>query len=549
MRNSGQKLKLFMILALSFVMVIAGCSSSANTENNTASNGSGANNATSTPTTPTPEAAKEEPKEPITLKVWIKVEGEQLKHYNNLAEAPVAQELMKRTGVKLEFIHPPVGQEPEQFNIMVAANDLPDVVMGYFDGYKGGFTQAVADGLLIDPAPMLEEHAPNLMKLLADDPDMGRLMKNDAGQFIGFGARVNNDVPRGQGMLYAGPLIRKDLLDQTGLGIPETVDEWYTVLKAIKDKFPELEAPFGWSEMTRSDNFLASAYGVPTRGFYVDLATDEIKMAENQPVYKDYLTTLNKWYADGLLHKDFATHKYTASVNPMMQSGSFAAASMHLYWYGVIEPDLPEHFEFAAAKLPVLEKGQKTNFLPESGWSILMANVKYITTKNKYPEETIKFFDYLYSDEGKLLTNWGIEGESYQIVNGQPEFTEEYTADIARMGYLYTPNVLKQRVDQRMNLIQYSLPVQHEAWDVWGSQRDPKLALLPPGISFTTEEQAENTKIMTDVNTYVDEMYFKFIMGVEPLDKFDEFVQKIESFGIDNVLANHNAAYQRLKNR
>ncbi len=540
MRTVAKPVKLIPVLILAFIVMMAGCSKSST------DSPAGSGEASSSGSSPSAASGGEVNKEPITLTIWMAVEGGQLDHYANVGESPVAKELMKRTGVNLKFIHPPAGQEKEQFNLMVATQDLPDIVMGYFDEYKGGAGQAVKDGLLIDPKELIDQYAPNLKKILDADPDVGKLMRNDEGQFIGFGARISNDVARGKGMPYAGPLVRKDLLDQAGLGIPETVDEWHDTLKALKDKFPELEAPLGWSDMSEAAHFLASAYDVPAKGFYV--ADGAVRYANIQPNYKQYLETLNLWYKEGLLHKDFATHEYTDNILPMLQNGKFAAAPMHLYWYGAIQPDLPAAYEFAVAPLPVLEKGQKLHIRADSGWGVRMQNAKYITTKNKHPEETVKFLDYLYSDEGKMLTNWGIEGESYTIVNGEPEFTEAYTKDISKMGFLYTPNVLKQRIDNRMNLMQYQLPLQHEAWDLWGAQADIALA-LPPGLSFTAEEQAENTKIMTDVNTYSDEMYLKFIMGVEPLDKFDDYVKKIEAFGIGSVIENYNAALERLKLR
>ena len=36
----------------------------------------------------------------------------------NLGTTPFAEELMKETGVNVEFIHPPIGQESEQLNIV-----------------------------------------------------------------------------------------------------------------------------------------------------------------------------------------------------------------------------------------------------------------------------------------------------------------------------------------------------------------------------------------------------------------------------------------------
>lgn len=540
MRGIAKASKLISMLLLTLVVWMAGCSKASNNESSSEAPSGSSSSAASSPSESSPAA------EPITLTIWMAVEGGQLDHYANVGESPIAKELMKRTGIQLKFIHPPTGQEKEQFNLMVATQDLPDIVMGYFDEYKGGAGQAVKDGLLIDPKDLIAQHAPNLQKLLDEDPEIGKLMKNDEGQFIGFGARISNDVARGKGMPYAGPLIRKDLLDQAGLTIPETVDEWHDTLAALKAKFPDLEAPLGWSDMSEAAHFLASAYDMPAKGFYMDGSA--VNYANIQPDYKRYLETLHQWYKEGLLHKDFATHEYTDNILPMVKSGKVAAAPMHLYWYGAIQPELPASYAFAPAPLPVLEKGQKLHIRADSGWGVLMKNAKYITTKNKHPVETVKLIDYLYSDEGKMLTNWGIEGESYTMVNGEPAFTEAYTKDISKMGFLYTPNVLKQRIDHRMNLMQYKLPLQHEAWDLWGAQSDIALA-LPPGISFTADEQAENTKIMTDVNTYSDEMFLKFVMGVEPLEKFDDYVRKVEAFGIAEVIENYNAALERLSKR
>ena len=38
-----------------------------------------------------------------------------------------------------------------------------------------------------------------------------------------------------------------------------------------------------------------------------------------------------------------------------------------------------------------------------------------ITTACKYPVEAIKFIDFLCSDEGQVLTNWGIKDVNYFV--------------------------------------------------------------------------------------------------------------------------------------
>ena len=55
-----------------------------------------------------------------------------------MGDAPFFKELMKRTGVEIEFIHPPAGEEASQLNLMVASGDLPDLIEYSFLAYKGG---------------------------------------------------------------------------------------------------------------------------------------------------------------------------------------------------------------------------------------------------------------------------------------------------------------------------------------------------------------------------------------------------------------------------
>ncbi|MFQ9681080.1 MAG: hypothetical protein ACLRZH_14235 [Ruthenibacterium lactatiformans] len=50
--------------------------------------------------------------------------------------------------------------------------------------------------------------------------------------------------------------------------------------------------------------------------------------------------------------------------------------------------------------------------------NVQMTGVAVITTANKYPEATMRWLDYFYSEEGTVLCRLGIEGESYEVVDG-----------------------------------------------------------------------------------------------------------------------------------
>lgn len=55
--------------------------------------------------------------------------------------------------------------------------------------------------------------------------------------------------------------------------------------------------------------------------------------------------------------------------------------------------------------------------------------------------------------------------------------------------------------------------------------------------------------IMSEVNTYYSTMLDKFIMGAEPIEKFDEYVNTMKKMGIDEAIKINQATYDRYKAR
>ncbi|GIP15611.1 hypothetical protein J40TS1_12530 [Paenibacillus montaniterrae] len=80
----------------------------------------------------------------------------------------------------------------------------------------------------------------------------------------------------------------------------------------------------------------------------------------------------------------------------------------------------------------------------------------------------------------------------------------------------------------------------------WSSPTHEKR--IPP-VSIAIEDSSRFASIMTDINTYKDEMILKFIMGAESLDNFDKFVETIKALGIEEAIQIQQAALERYNNR
>jgi putative aldouronate transport system substrate-binding protein len=93
----------------------------------------------------------------------------------------------------------------------------------------------------------------------------------------------------------------------------------------------------------------------------------------------------------------------------------------------------------------------------------------------------------------------------------------------------------------------YELPEQKDAVKQWVKHRQPEFNLPP--VTPTVEESSQLAKLVTDIRTYTDEMQIKFIMGTEPLTKFDEYVAQVNKLGLDKTLAIWQAALERYNAR
>ena len=170
------------------------------------------------------------------------------------------------------------------------------------------------------------------------------------------------------------------------------------------------------------------------------------------------------------------------------------------------------------------------------------------------PELAARLLDYSYSEEGFMLNNFGIEGESYDMVGEYPTYKEVITKNPDGLAmsqalplYVRAANEAPFVQDVRYIEQYYALKQQSDALAIWGNNNDEKHRM--PQITLTNEESDEYTKIINDIETYRDEMATKFIMGEESFDNFGTYVETLKSMKIDRAVEIQQAAYDRFISR
>lgn len=486
---------------------------------------------------------------------WIALNGNVAAHSQSMNDLPLTQYLKEETGVTIKFQHPPTGQETEKFNLMIAGRDLTDIIETNWSNYQGGPSKAIADKIIIPLNEAVEKASPNYKKFLEEHPDHAKYLKTDDGDIYEYAFVRNLEKAR----TFMGFQVRKDYLEKAGLEAPETIAEWDTMLR----KFKEMGIEIPLNIRVDNDNAklvspFASAYDI-VLNFYID--NGKVKFGPYEKAFADYVTQLNTWHKDGLLDKNFTEYKDSKLLNANVIGGKVGAtygygSSDFGKWYtGITAND--SNADFVPVKYPAKNKGE-TPFYGQKE-NIITGLGAAISTTCKDKEIAARLLDYGYSEKGRMLYTYGREGESYEVVDGIPQFLDKVT-DTALNGGLSQMQALAKytrtayngpyyiiRDENDLSLEQKNPACVRDAGAVW-SQTDADKHNLPL-LSLTTEENTELNNIMQDINVYREEKLFKFISGDEPLTNLDQYFAQLKSMGIERAIEIQQTAYDRFMNR
>jgi putative aldouronate transport system substrate-binding protein len=484
-------------------------------------------------------------KEKITMKYWAPYLASNKRNEDNL----VYQELEKRTNIHFQFIYPVLGQELEQFYLMIASNELPDIIQNPPAPYPGGPDAAIADGVYLRLNELIDQYAPDYNRYRNSNRELRIQTMTEEGNIYTFDCiQLAEEKP------WDGLIIRKDWLKELDLEMPVTIEDWHTVLTEFKNR-KNATAPFIFNAFPRQLELcgaICSAYGV-INDFYNENGT--VRYGVIEPGYKEFLATMNQWYQEGLIDPDFNTRD-PASNDALFTSGRGGAMYQ---WYSLFGGyntkgrELDPDFELVGVPSPVKNPGDKLHFRQTCYYD--KETPAIITTACKYPEEAVKWLNYAYTDEGFLLYNYGVEGISWKWVDGpvpaldylfypkglrglnkHPEFTELMTKNPE--GIAFWDLVPKYKIHQYAELrdpyaygpFAGDILDSMEAWSQAG--HDYMMPLFPQ----TQAEDKKINEIMNAVKAYVNDMQVQFIMGTEPLDHFDAFVSHIRRLGIEEAI-------------
>lgn len=496
---------------------------------------------------------------PTTLKMFVSLDAKVAASRKSMAEIDAVKELEKRTGIKIEFLHPASNQVAESLNLMLASNQLPDMFSVIWSTFPGGFAKLYNAGQIIDVRKYVNQYAPNLMAFAEKYPDIMRDMYTDTGEMIMIPELRLDDST----LYFEGFMIRNDWLKKVGLAAPTTVDELYKVLTAFKTRDPNGngkadELPFVSGSDQPAVERMGVAWGINTAWqvsscMYVENGKVKFGPAEAGP-YKDYLATMNKWYKEGLIDPDFLSSDAKGRDAKMVgELGGMTYGKMNgqLASYMAAMKTRNPSYDLTALMNPKAPDGKSYDMYSANS-RVSVAGIA-ISSQCKDPAAAVKWIDYLFSPEGIVLSNFGIEGLSYTMKNGKPVYTELVTKNPDKLSLVqaiakYSLGGVSPRMVNDVNYWEQVMQFPQQKTCYTEYSKSVKDKMYPP-VSLTASEFARFSSIIGEARIYVEEMSAKFIMGEIPLSQFDSYLKTLRGMRIQDAVAVQQAAYDRYLKR
>ncbi len=394
------KRKLVSILfVLIFALIMVGCANS-NDPNANGSNGNtndSGNNQT--------ENSDDPVKFSIAMRTFAKPYVE---NHPEINDDKYVEKLEELTNTDLNIRLIPHNGYSERMLLMLASDDKPDVMqgVGLYGSELGG---GVEEGAFLPLNDLLEEHGQNLLEFIPEAA--WEQMTHTDGQIYAIPEFLSKPSRRGMA-------IRMDLLEQTGLDIPETTDEYLEVLRAFKEL--GVENPFqGRENFHYADTFFGAFDAFPYQWQYEE-ETDRIVpkfVAQDGEKAKKALDYYKTMYEEGLIHSEFFTipqPEYRSSII----SGNAGMWSMNaeevVSWEKEMRNHVPEA-DVAIIPAPKEPGGRGGHYYYQN-----VTRSYFINSETEVdPAEIIKFFDWQVTEEAQEFFTFGIEGEDYTKENGE----------------------------------------------------------------------------------------------------------------------------------
>ena len=460
------------------------------------------------------------------------------------------------TGVRFELTHVPFSDNVEKRSLLISAGDAPDVIPLI---YRGDETPFVASGAIL-PMSDYVEHMPHFRKYVEEWEltEMIDNLRQADGKYYMLPGLQEVWVPS------FSLIIRTDVWEEVGIGIPSTWEEVHEGLVLIKEKYPD--------SLPLADGFEAQSlinyggYAFNTRagwgfgdGMIGGHDGEPLRYAATTDEYRAMLEYYRTLVAEGLLDPETLTASNDGSgaggvAEKFAAETCFAASgsSGTAIEFAQALDETVGRGNYGLQLIPP-PAGPGGNIMgPRNFWHGFMLSSKVAESENFLA--ILQFLDWLYfAPEAREMLRWGIEGETYtKAEDGTIELTEGHSLDAFDLNTDAETDILKdlgfstflaEATESRALKESYN----SEEFTAYIDGVVENLESMPPWAPAPLEEaELEQASLMaTPLKDMVDTATLQFILGERDLSEWEDFHAELEASGLENYVSLINSARER----
>lgn len=477
--------------------------------------------------------------------------------YETTANDDIGKKVKEKTGVTVRFTSP-VQNDSTMLNLLIQNDEMPDVIS--VKAYQSQQAQLALEGYVFPIDELARRWAPSLTDRI----------EQDLYDYYSIGGHLYG-LPN---CAYSDKYVDADTKWEPNGAMLVRKDwyEWYvaqpgakdiTTKAGLKDALQKVKAQFATKsqkvipmlldeftgEGCQSVTWLSQYFAAPfedENGGYLDT-----RFTEQYFEAVEYLNELNQAellsslsnqteVIGGIISRGEA---FVTLVTPQNYASNFIAA-----YRGSNKIEyIPLILRNDAGDDPVLQD------MTGRGWLLSM-----ITKSCKRPDLVIKVFDFLYSEEGQRLTNFGIENDTWKWQDEQKteiEWTQKYlTAKASESGALDNYGLEKLNVLYNPAYVEPLKPISAlKDYELYA--KNLKRPLMPYSYRYTVswpklDKTAKDYKsiVKKEINCLaVWSEYLPNMIKDDARAQYDTAVSQMQRRGLDDVLAFYAQAYAETK--
>jgi putative aldouronate transport system substrate-binding protein len=467
--------------------------------------------------------------------------------YNTL---PVFKDLEAKTGIHIEWEYP--GEEwGTQKPLRLASGDLPDI---FFTGALSEADVVTNPELFVAMESLIEQYGTNLRAIFQNDPSFEKFARAADGHIYGLPAqRAKRPVT------YSVWGINQVWLDNLGLAVPTTTEEFYQVLKAFKERDPNGNGKadeigmsiLGFDNGDSGPDDLFGSFGLVNSygNNWITVTDGKVQYMAAQDGFVDAIAWFHRLYAEGLMDPETFTHdwgRWRAKGNPPAGEPDIIGVGTSYALYSMFGTERAKHYTLL---MPL--KGPKGH--QYARWSPdVVQRGKYvaeITATCQYPEIALRWLDALYDEDVSLQLFYGAYGERlekrddgtiYAIPPPADGSIDSTTWAWSRALNAFAPGYTSNETNQRI------------IDPTFDEQYNQKLLLAPyfpkeyyPLAASTPEEADELAILRQDIHTYAKSQAATWVVNGGVEREYPAFLRQIETMGLQRMVNIYQTMYDR----